>query len=187
MPFPIPHDLSSRENCHSHIRQKSSATVPRPLSSSLGNVPVQARPKRKLVHHTLHTILQFFGESCNLAVVEHLDLRGQELDDLGTSEVPRDSILSCSLPRILSHKNRSSWHHLSTDASNIVDFSDTATESRTRDQGRARKEHGVWLEYPVLYPVMYWASCGVNSSPALDLQRASASALQLIWKHENRQ
>jgi len=128
VPFPIPHDLSSRENCHSHIRQKSSATVPRPLSSSLGNVPVQVRPKRKLVHHTLHTILQFFGESCNLAVVEHLDLRGQELDDLGTSEVPRDSILSGSLLRVLIHNNRFSWQYLSTDARNSIDFSDRATE-----------------------------------------------------------
>ena len=28
VPFPIPHDLSSRENCHPHLRQKFSATVP---------------------------------------------------------------------------------------------------------------------------------------------------------------
>jgi len=92
---------------------------------------VQARPKRKVVHLSLRTILQFFGESCDLAVVEHLDLRGQELDDLGTSEAPSDSILSGSLPRVLSHNNRSSWHHLSTDARNIIDFSDRATEKKT--------------------------------------------------------
>ena len=109
-------------------------TVLRPPSSSLGNVPVQARPKRKVVHLTLRTILQFFGESCNLAVVEHLDLRGQELDDLGTSEVPRDSILSGSLLRVLSHNNRSSRHHLSTDARNSIDFSDRATEKKTESK-----------------------------------------------------
>jgi len=119
--------MSSRENCHSHLRQKSRATVPRPLSFSFGDVPVQAGPQRQVVRLALRTILQFFGEACNLAVVEHLDLRGQKLDDLRTSEVRRDSILSGSLPRILSHKNRSSWHYLSTDVGNIVDFSDTAT------------------------------------------------------------
>ena len=62
VPSPIPHDLSSRENCHFHLRQKSIATVPRPLSSSFGDVPVQARPKRKVVYLSLRTILQFFGE-----------------------------------------------------------------------------------------------------------------------------
>jgi len=137
IPFPIPHDLSSREHCPSHLRQKSSATVPRPLSSSFGDVPVQARPKRKVVHLSLRIILQFFGESCNLAVVKHLDLRGQQLDDLGTSEVPRDSILTGSLPRVLSHNNRSSWHHLSTDARIIIDFSDTATEKKRENKNFA--------------------------------------------------
>jgi len=89
------------------------------------------------VHLVLHTILQFFGEACNLAVVEHLDLRGQMLEDLRTSEVRRDSILSGSSPRILSHKNRSSWHHLSTDASNIVDFSDTSPYKQTHSKNFA--------------------------------------------------
>ena len=78
----IKQSMSSRENCHSHLRQKSRATVPRPLSFSFGDVPVQAGPQRQVVRLALRTILQFFGEACNLAVVEHLDLRGQELDDL---------------------------------------------------------------------------------------------------------
>jgi len=74
--------LSSRENCHSHLGQKSGVTVPRRLSSSFGDVPVQAGPKRQVVHLPLRTVLQFFGKACNLAVVEHLDLQVQELDDL---------------------------------------------------------------------------------------------------------
>jgi len=110
---------------------------PRPRSSSFGDVPVQAGPKRQVVHLALRTVLQFFGETCNLAVVEHLDLRGQELHDLRTSEVQRDSILSGSLPRVLSHNNRSSWRHLSKDARNIIDFSDTATEKKTQNRNFA--------------------------------------------------
>jgi len=39
---------------------------------------VQAGPQRQVVHLALHTILQHLGEACNLAVVEHLDLRGQQ-------------------------------------------------------------------------------------------------------------
>ena len=141
IPFAIPHDLSSRENCQTHLRQKSRATVPRPLSSSFGDVPVQAGPQRQVVHLALHAILQFFGEACNLAVVEHPDLRGQKFDDLRTSEVRRHSILSGSLPRILSQKNRSSWHHLSTDAGNIVNFSDTATYKKTPSKNFTRFQH----------------------------------------------
>jgi hypothetical protein len=140
IPFPIPQDLSSCENCHSHLRQKSRATVPRPLSSSHGDVPVQAGPQRQVVHLALHTILQHLGEACNLAVVEHLDMRGQQFDDLRTSEVHRDSILSGSLPRILSHQNRSSWHHLSTGASNFVYFSDTAPYEKTHSKTFARHQ-----------------------------------------------
>ena len=98
---------------------------------------MQAGPKRQVVHLALRTIPQFFGEACNLAVVEHLDLRGQELDDLRTSEVLRDSILSGSLPRVVSHNNRSSWHHLSKDARNIMDLSDTATEKKTQSMNFA--------------------------------------------------
>ena len=94
---------------------------------------MQSGLKMQVVHLALRTILHFF----DLAVVKHLDLRGQELDDLRTSEVQRDSILSGSLPRILSHKNRSSWHHLSTDACNILDFSDTATEKKTQSNNFA--------------------------------------------------
>jgi len=86
------------------------------------------------VHLTLHTILQFFGESCNLAVVENLDLRGQELDDLRNSEVPRDSILSGSLLRVLSHNDWSSCHHLSIDTRNSINFSDRGTEKKTESK-----------------------------------------------------
>ena len=138
IPCPLPHDLSSYENCHSHLQQKSRATVPRPGSSSRRDVPVQAGPQRQVVHLALHTILQHFGEACDLAVVEHLDLRGQQFDDLRTFEVHRDSFLRGSLPRILRHQNRSSCHHLSTGARKLVYFSDTDPYEQTHSKTFAR-------------------------------------------------
>jgi len=75
---------------------------------------------------------------CNLAVVEHLDLRGQQFDDLRTSEVHRDALLSGSLPRILSPQNRSSWHHLSTGARKFAYFSDTVPDDITHSKTSAR-------------------------------------------------
>jgi len=126
------------QNCHSHLGQKSRATVPRPLSSSHRDVPVQAGPQRQVMHLALHTILQHFGEACDLAVVEHLDMWGQQFDDLRTFEVHRDSILRGCLPRILSHQNRSSWHHLSTGARKLVYFSGTDPYETTHSKTFAR-------------------------------------------------
>ena len=64
------------------------------------------------MHLTLHTVLQYFEVSCHFAVVKHLDLRFQALDDLGTSEVVRESIVRGSLLRVLSDDIWTSWHLL---------------------------------------------------------------------------
>ena len=117
--FSTPDDLRARENCHSHLRQNPRCSVPRSGPSSLGNVPVQAHSKRKVVHLTLHTILQYFGVLCHLALVKHPGLRLQELDNLGTSEVARGSILR--LLRVLRHDNRTCWHYL-RDTCSSIDF-----------------------------------------------------------------
>ena len=147
-PCPLPLDLSSYENCHSHLGQKSGATVSRTGSSSHRDVPVQAGPQRQVVHQALCTILQHFGETRDLAVVEHLDLRGQQFDDLRTFEVQRDSFLRFSFARILRLENRSSCHHLSTGAMTLVYFRDKDPNEQTHNKIFARLQKrpdtGTW-------------------------------------------
>jgi len=93
----------------------------------------------KALHLTLHTILQYCGVSCHLAIVKHLDLRLQEFDDLGTSKVARDSILSGhgSLLRVLNYDNWTSWHYL-IDTRNSTDF---RVGPRQKKQKRHREEN----------------------------------------------
>jgi len=148
IPVLFPHNLSSFENCHPHLRQESRASVPRPLASSHGDAPVQAVPQRHVVHFALHTVLQYLGEVSNLAVVEHLDLRGQQFDDLRTSEVHRDALLCGGFSRILCHQNGSACIYLSTGIRKYVYFSDTVPDDNTHSKTCARLQSrpcmGTW-------------------------------------------